>query len=496
MRCAVYIRVSTDKEEQKASLENQRSLFFQYLEDKGWDIFDFYIDVESGTTGKREHLQRLIQDAKGRKFDVIVAKELSRLARNGGLSYQIRDMARDNRIDIVTLDNAINTIEGKGEMFGLYAWMYEQESQRTSTRIKAALSSKARKGEFKGSVPPYGYRLNSGKLVVAEDDSPNIVKRIFRMYLEGKGFDAIARTFTREGCPTPAQVIGKKNAGLYWQGTSIKKILNNPHYVGDLVQGRQTTVSVTSKVREEIPKEKQIIIENAHQALISRGDFEAVQQYMEGRKRQQAKPKAKKHMFTNYLFCADCGKALWYVHYRKGYVCGNYYKHGKHVCSQHSVKEKELIGVILADIRNMTETLNEKDVLGRLEVKTLQSRKQAEKQLHTLQRRIEKLKEQKTGLIRLLASGTIDETEYKEATESGNAELCSLQDQLKGLQSLQASNSTGESIVRLKKELKQFMKLEELTPEMIHRFVDKIEVQADGSVNIHYKFTPTALLTA
>lgn len=106
------------------------------------------------------------------------------------------------------------------------------------------------------------------------------------------------------------------------------------------------------------------------------------------------------------------------------------------------------------------------------------------------------MKEQKTGLIRLLASGTITETEYKEATESGNAELYSLQDQLKSFQSLQGNSSTGESIVRLKKELKQFMKLDELTPEMVHRFVDKIEVQADGSVNIHYKFTATALLTA
>jgi len=83
---------------------------------------------------------------------------------------------------------------------------------------------------------------------------------------------------------------------------------------------------------------------------------------------------------SNYLLCADCGKALWYVHYRKGYVCGNYYKHSKHVCV----------------------------------------RKQAEKQLQSLQKRIEKLNEQKTGVIRLLASGTITETEYKEATESIN----------------------------------------------------------------------------
>ncbi|MGG4343696.1 DUF4368 domain-containing protein [Paenibacillus lautus] len=129
-------------------------------------------------------------------------------------------------------------------------------------------------------------------------------------------------------------------------------------------------------------------------------------------------------------------------------------------------------------------------------VKTQQARKQAEKQIQSLQKRIEKLKEQKTGLIRLLASGTITEVEYKEATESGNAELYSLQEQLKGLQSQQGNKSTEENIVRLKKELKRFMKLGELTPEMVHRFVDKIEVKADGSVNIHYKFTATALLTA
>ncbi len=134
--------------------------------------------------------------------------------------------------------------------------------------------------------------------------------------------------------------------------------------------------------------------------------------------------------------------------------------------------------------------------MGRLEAKTIQARKQAEKQMQLLQRRIEKLKEQKTGLIRLLASGTITETEYKEATEGGNAELYSLQDQLKGFQALQGNKSSEESIVRLKKELKQFMKLGELTPEMVHRLVEKIEVKVDGSVNIHYKFAATAILTA
>lgn len=142
MRCAIYLRVSTNKEEQKSSLENQRDLFYRYIGDKGWDVHEFYVDVETGTTDKRASLQRLISDAKQRNFDVILAKELSRLARNGKLSYEIRDIALTNGIHIITLDNAVNTMEGRSENFGLYAWLYEQESQRTSERIKSSFASK------------------------------------------------------------------------------------------------------------------------------------------------------------------------------------------------------------------------------------------------------------------------------------------------------------------------------------------------------------------
>ncbi|WCK55148.1 recombinase family protein [Aneurinibacillus sp. Ricciae_BoGa-3] len=90
-----------------------------------------------------------------------MTKELSRLARNGRLSYEIRDIAEQSKIHTITLDNAINTLEGNGQMFGIYAWMYEQKSQRTSQRVKAALRSRAQRGFFKGSNPPYGYTVKT-----------------------------------------------------------------------------------------------------------------------------------------------------------------------------------------------------------------------------------------------------------------------------------------------------------------------------------------------
>lgn len=97
-------------------------------------------------------------------------------------------------------------------MFGLYAWMYEQVSQNTSNRVKETLKTRAKKGLFKGSNPPYGYEVKEGKLFIRNDKTPEIVRRIFREYLEGSGRESIARRLYYEGVKTPADVAGKKNA--------------------------------------------------------------------------------------------------------------------------------------------------------------------------------------------------------------------------------------------------------------------------------------------
>lgn len=210
MRCAIYIRVSTDKEEQKASLKYQKELFYIFIEEKGWDIYEFYVGVQSGTTAKRKKLQRMIEDAQNKKFDIILAKELSRLARNDELSYKIKNLCEKNQgIHIITLDNAINTLTGNTNMFGLYTWMYEQESQNTSNRVKETLKTRVKKGLFKDSNPPYGYEVKEGKLFIRNDETPEIVRRIFREYLEGSGRESIARHIMKES-KHPQMLQGRK----------------------------------------------------------------------------------------------------------------------------------------------------------------------------------------------------------------------------------------------------------------------------------------------
>jgi site-specific DNA recombinase len=402
----------------------------------------------------------MIEDAKNKKYDVIVAKELSRLARNGKLSYEIQDIADRHHVHIVTLDGAINTPEGNRHMFGLYAWMYEQESQRTSDRVKATLRTRASKGLFKGSIPPYGYEVREGKLYIHNDNTPEVVKRIFHEYLAGKGTDSIARGLYSDGYPTPTQVAGKSNARSKWHGSTIKKILTNPHYTGDLVQERDTTRSVTSKVRETVSSDKLIIVPNTHEAIISKEDFEAVQAQMKVRTKNITAPKL--HLFTNVAFCVDCGTGMWYRANRKGYICGGgYARHGARACCTHTVKEHVLIETILSDLQPIFEEINKEDTMQKLESEARKAHKKAAKQIEVIEKEIESLKEEKKNLIKLLANNVISREDYEDVVSSNNEKIKEL--------SLKQSELTAS--LQLKDNSEQIKKAKKILNHFLHHFL-------------------------
>ncbi|MCM1991337.1 recombinase family protein [Oceanirhabdus seepicola] len=485
MRCAVYVRVSTDREEQKTSLDNQKKLFYNLIGQEGWELNDFYVDVESGTTDKRENFIKMIEDAENKKFDCILAKELSRLARNGELSYQIRRVLLTNQIHLITLDGAINTLEDNTDKFGLYAWLYEEESQRISRRIKTALEQKAKSGEFKGSHAPYGYKVENKKLILREDSTVEAVKLMYQLYLSGKGFDGIARELDRRGYPTPAQVAGKRNAGLYWHASSIKLILTNPHYVGDLVQCRSKMRSITDKTRVQVPEEDWINVPNTHEALILREDFEAVQRMM--KRRYIKRPKAKKHLFTNR---SDCGTSLWYMQSRKGYVCGKYRKHGKAACDSHVIKEEYLKKIILQDLKAMADaSFNKEPMLKDLHLKISKHKEENNKKLMQKNREIEKLKDENRKYLKLLGQEIIAQEEYRDITTYNREQIAKIQNDIIRIEeSLKNQSKNKETFQRLYKQLEKILAFNDLDEEMLHRLVDRIEVGENQRVVINYTF--------
>ncbi|WP_162595967.1 recombinase family protein [Bacillus sp. CGMCC 1.16541] len=486
MRCASYIRVSTDKEEQKSSIANQKNIFINYIQENNWSLHDFYIDVETGTTGNRENLQRLIQDAKNKNFDVIIAKELSRLARNGSLSYQIRDIAQQNRIGIITLDGAINSINGDVSKYGLYTWLYEEESQRTSERVKSSLKARAAKGLFKGAHPPYGYEIHNGKLFLRDDRSPEVVKWIYEQYISGRGFDAIAKELYVKGVTSPSTLAEKKNSSPKWHGSSVRFILENPHYTGNLVQQRETTLSVTNKVRVINPKEQMIIVPNTHEPLISEATFDLVQDLI--RSRAKKRISSCKHLFSGIITCNDCGTAMHYKYNRKGYICGRYVKLSKKACTHHAVKETSIIEKILTDTKQCGELILNSDTSQRLLEINQREYKRLLKKLTTVKSKIESVQVRKSKLLTLLMEETISKLDYQHAVSSLDKEINALKTDEAHLQYILDKKDDIEEIENLKALLREISTASDITNLTVNKLIKSIRVKENGTPLIEYRF--------
>lgn len=263
--------------------------------------------------------------------------------------------------------------------------------------------------------------------------------------------------------------------------------MTNPHYVGDLVQGRTTTVSVTSKKRKKQKRDDMYIFENIHDAIITRDMFEAVQNLMKQRKKFITAPKL--HLFTNILFCADCGKGLWFRSNRQnGYVCGNYARHGKKACSAHTIKEDFLKETILFDIRKLVQKIDKEYYLKELEARSKKSKKDIQQKLDKLNKQIDVLKTRKKNFIKMLADEKIKHDEYLEMVEDNNNELAQLAEKKNEMVLMLESELVIDNIDKLKQELLQFLNFDELSPEILHRLINRIDVKEDGTPVIHYRF--------
>lgn len=484
-KVAVYIRVSTNKEEQKLSLQNQQELFVNHIGSKGWSVYKFYVDVDSGTKGKRPELQSLINDAENKKFDIIISKELSRLARNSELSYRIKNIAENNNIHIITLDGAINTLDGNRGMFGMYAWLYEQESQRTSERIKYSKASRCRRGLFNGAIAPYGYYIKYGSLYIRDDLTPDIVKRIFNEYISGNGFDAIARKLYEEEIPSPSQIANKPNATEMWHGSGVRNILENPHYTGSLYQARSSVISVTSNRRSLVDRENFIVIENTHEALISKDDFELVQNLIQSRRR--IRPKQNIHLFSNMIFCQDCGHGMHFKKNRRGYICGNYNKHGSKACSDHIVRESELSDSVLNQIISVVNKVKKDDLYSIIQDNLTKNKNTIVKKYEKCLENLQSFKDKKSKALHMLVDDQITKEDY-------DIFIIDIDNNIKTLmKESQECTSTlnGDLSHQILKELESIrnnnLDLSELTREILNRFITKIEISENGAAKIHFR---------
>lgn len=308
LRVGAYCRVSTDREDQANSLTSQKTYFSDYIRRQdGWVLADIYPDegISGTTTRHREQFNRMIADAEAGKLDLILTKEVSRFARNTVDALEYTRRLKRLGVGVVFTGDNIDTRDNDGELrLTLMASMAQEESRKTSERVKWGQRRRMEAGVVFGNNSIYGFDLTGGKLTVKADEA-QVVRRIYRKFLhEGKGTHVIARELYEEGVPPPRSATGK------WSCVMVRRILRNEKYAGDVLQRKFVTVDyLTHKKVENRGLEEQILLRDHHEAIIDRPTWEAVQAELARRAGKQA-DKSKysgRYWCSGKIRCGACG---------------------------------------------------------------------------------------------------------------------------------------------------------------------------------------------
>ena len=320
LRVAAYCRVSTDTEEQATSYETQVEHYTEYIsKNPEWALAGIYADdgISGTNTKNRPEFNRMMDDCGAGRIDMIITKSISRFARNtlDCLKY-IRKLKAQN-IPVYFEKESINTLDAKGEvLLTIMASLAQQESQSMSENIKLGLQYRYQQGKVQVNHNRFlGYTKDENGNLVIDPEQAEIVKRIYREYLEGSSMDKIAAGLMADGILTGA---GKEK----WHTSTINKILRNEKYMGDaLLQKTYTTDFLTKKRIKNNGTVPQYYVEGDHEAIIPKDIFMQVQAELVRRRVVHVSPTGKKrsfscnHCFAQMVFCGDCGELYRRVHW-------------------------------------------------------------------------------------------------------------------------------------------------------------------------------------
>lgn len=518
---ALYIRLSRedgDKEESD-SVGNQRSMLSQYLaEHPEILLFDYYVDDGySGTNFDRPDFQRMIGDMEQGSVNCIIVKDLSRFGRNyiGVGEYQEMIFPKRN-VRFIAVNDHIDSSEKSDDSQSLILpftnIMNEQYARDISRKVRSALDIKRKRGEFIGAFASYGYQKdpNDRNKLIVDPEAAEVVRNIFRWFLEGTPKLTIANRLNDEGIPCPSEY--KKQKGLrysnanrlqsttYWTHTSINRILQNQVYIGNLVQHTQTRKSFKIKQGVRLQKQDWMISENMHAPVIDRETWETAQRLLKSNTKKI--PFAgESHLYSGLLKCCDCGRAMKRrsSHGIRGayYVCGTYQAYGKKRCTSHSIRESEISLPLLREIQTQIKLNVDFTILQReLDDYRMQKiKKMVESRGHAAlvqyEKRLEAVIRLKQGCYEDLKSGLLSRDDFLLLRDRYDAESQKLKESIAQRQLKENKSVTvGELGDRFDRLMQYYQNLPELSRKILVFLVESVQVKEDHQVAIHFAFSP------
>ena len=493
MKIAAYCRVSTDKEDQLNSLDAQKRFFVEYAAKNQHDLVQIYADEGiSGTkTRNRVQFQKMMADAERGDFEMLVVKDISRLARNTvDLLQSVRRLkALGIRTEFLTANmSSMGDSEFVLTMFGALA---QEESANTSKRVKFGKRLNAEKGRVPNLV--FGYDKTPGdyfRLDINPDEA-EVVRQIYCWYITaGYGGSKIANMLNQRGLKT------KRNCD--WNQAAVCRILTNPIYIGKVVNGRQEIADFLTSTRVDKEEKDWLIVERPELRIVSDEEFQQAGDLMKARGnafRLDRTRHSNQYLFSTLIRCKDCGwsfrrVARTYKNTHVRWVCSKHNGQGIHNCpNATSIDENELIeqldAFFISLVRDRTHL--EAQLRKSIREKSMPT-DGTEAEIAKIEAEITRLGKRRDRLLDLYADGTIEKEELKRKMDEEADKLRILEEKLLRAKEGALSDEKVDQLAhRLLRDLHSFVSVRNLTNSQLRNLIEKIEVDQNGNVEAFTK---------
>ena len=515
-RLGEYIRLSKEDlkkgKDDSNSVKNQRDLlndFYQKHIEEFESVSEYVDDGHTGTDANREDFQRLLADVMSGKINCVVVKDLSRFARNysdaGSLidnlfvQMGVRFISLAENVDSFTNPDSVSNI-----IVPITNVMNDNYCYQTSKKIRQVFDYKRHNGQYIGAFAPYGYikhPKDKHKLIV-DPDAAETVKLIFSLFLQGTSKRAIALHLNEHGVPSPSAYKLLKGLPVstrgydepMWGGRMIHAILTNPTYTGDLAQGRSRVKSYKVHQIETVPREEWVEVAGTHEAIIDYETFDKVQALL--KRDTRTSPEGRKvHLFSGFLKCADCGRAVTRCVSKNNhvyYACSTYKNRSRTACTMHSIKHERLEAAVLFGIQYQVHlAVSYSEAITRINsapTKKSQSFR-LDELIATKEKELAKITRYKQSLYQDWKDGEITQQDYRNMKADYERQIASLSDVLERLTAERAELANG--VDNEHPALVAFMKyqnIDKLTREALIDLVDHIKVYENGNISVKCKF--------
>ena len=508
---AVYARVSIKSTEQVSSIENQTRYYTEKVEKTpNWEMLEIYSDDgHTGTDANRENFQRLLSDVMSGKINCVVVKDLSRFARNySDAGSLIDNLFVQMGVRFISLaenvDSYLNPDSVSSIIVPITNVMNDQYCYQTSKKIRQVFDYKRRNGQYIGAFAPYGYvkHPKDKHQLIIDPDAAEIVKLVFSLFLKGTSKRATALYLNEHGVPSPSAYKLQKGIPVstrgyddpMWGARMIHSILTNPTYTGDLAQGRSRVKSYKVHEVESVPREEWVEVAGTHESIIDYETFDKVQALLQ--RDTRTSPKGREvHLFSGFLKCADCGRAITRSVGNNNnvyYACSTYKNRSRTACTMHSIKHNRLEAAVLFAVQQQVHlAVSYSEMIARINtapVKKSQSIR-LEELIAAKERELAKISRYKQSLYQDWKDGEITQQDYRDMKADYERQTIALTDVLARLNAERAELANGvksehPALVAFTKH----QNIDQLSRELLVELIDHIKVYENGNISVRFKF--------